>query len=181
MWRSAVLAFLAMTLGACTLTAQRAWGPDLARARAKGTPLLIYALGVPGEIETTDYKTAVPVYVQFIVTGNEAFKRVTFMLSAYSQRGIRISQNGVPVDLRLIAEGTFDPAGNYEVNSFHSDPAGFPGGDVACIRLAGIQIVYPDGRRQFIGTQQLNTALLPPLRGRCIDRGPVVERVTGGG
>lgn len=168
----------ALTISACAPTAQQAFSGQLAHARARGTPFLIYAFGVPGEIQAAGDETAVPVYVQFVVTSPKPLAQVEFTLVGYSQRGKPIRRHGKPMAVVLIGPGPFDPEGNYEVNSFHAQPAGFPGGDVACVELAGARITYRNGENVSFDVEQLRASLLPVLRKKgCTDRGPEVSNM----
>lgn len=167
---------VALILCGCATSANRALHGELISARDKGAPFLIYAFGVPGEIQSTNTTTAVPVYVQFVVTSAKPLERVEFLLLAYSQRGTKVRRNGRPMALTLIGPGPFNPDGNYEVNSFHARPAGFPGGDVACVELAGARVTYGDGENVWLGAGELRMSLLPVLRNRdCVDQGPNVS------
>lgn len=180
MWRAAVLTLCTGLLGACTLSAKHALGPNLAHARASGAPLLIYALGVPGEIQTRADRIRVPVYVQFVVTGSEKLSRVEFTLTGYTVRGLPIRKHGRRVAIQLIGPGPFLPNRIYEVNSFHSRPAGFPGSAVACVALFEAQITYPGGERKTLSSKGLRDSLVPALRKGCSDRGPTVDGVFSG-
>lgn len=169
---------VALIVCGCAPSADQALHEDLTSARAKGVPFLIYAFGVPGEIQATDTRTAVPVYVQFVVTSRKPLARVEFLLLGYSQRGIKVRRHGKPMAVTLIGPGPFRPDGNYEVNSFHAQPAGFPGGDVACVELAGARVTYRNGENVWLGVDELRMSLLPVLRKRgCTDQGPVVSNM----
>lgn len=171
---------LALLATACAPTARQAFGPRINRARTEGIPLLVYALGVPGEIQTEGANTAVPVYVQFIVTSEEPLAKVRFTLAGYTVRGLPVRTHGVQRAIELIGPGLFHPEGNYEVNSFHARPAGFPGGDVDCIKMVQMEVFYINGKRKVYDARALQRLLLPPLRKGCGDRGPPVDFVDGG-
>lgn len=136
--------------------------------------MVIYAYGVPGEIAVGRERTAVPVYVQFVVTSPQALKRVQFLLVGYSQRGHPVRKAGKIRAIRLKSIASFQPGRSYEVNSFHVRPAGFPGGMVACVQMVRISLSYTDGRRETFDVDALQPLLLPALRGRCPDSGPAV-------
>ncbi len=174
----AVLA-LALVATACAPTARQAFGPRLDQARAEGIPLVVYALGVPGEIEVMGAKTAVPVYVQFVVTSERPLANVRFTLTGYTVRGLAVRSHGLHQAIELIGPGVFNPDGNYEVNSFHARPAGFPGGDVACIEMVRLEILYADGERKSYDAKALRALLLPALRKGCGDQGPGVNFMAG--
>lgn len=174
----AVLA-LALAATACAPTARQAFGPQLDRARADGVPLLVYALGVPGEIAVGNLGTAVPVYVQFVVTGKKPLAKVRFTLTGYTVRGIPVRARGLQSAIELTGPGVFNPDGNYEVNSFHARPAGFPGGDVACIELVRLEVFYADGARRIYDAKTLRPLMLPALRRGCTDQGPPVNYMAG--
>lgn len=172
------LFLLAACLGfaGCAPTARQALGPELARARAAGAPVLIYALGVPGQVETSSSQLAVPVYIQFVVTSRDPIGNIRFTFAAYSQRGNAvIAHDGNRMGLLLVGPGPFDPNHNYEVNTFHSTPAGFPGGSVACVSLQKMEITFVDGEHETYGPESLPPALMPPLRRGCDDQGIVVD------
>lgn len=172
---------LGFVLAACAPTAREALGPQLALARAAGQPVLIYAFGVPGQISVGASKSAVPVYVQFVVTSPQSLKNVRFTLSGYSARGIAVrGHDGGHLKVLLLGPGPFEPENNYEVNSFHSRPAGFPGGDVACVELTAMEVTYADGRRATYSAARLDPLLVAALRGRCEDQGPQVNALEGG-
>lgn len=76
----------------------------------------------------------------------------------------------------LEGPGPFVVNGNYEVNSFHSIPAGFSGGEVYCVTLTRMEVVYSKRRPVTYAGKQLQSSLASPLRGGCKDQGPVVER-----
>lgn len=171
----------ALLLSACAPTANDALAPELSRARAAGLPMLVYAFGVPGQIQV-GVQTAVPVYVQFVVTAGEPLKNVRFFLAGYSPRGIPVlGHMGTHLEVELLGRGPFSPRINYEVNSFHSRPAGFPGGDVACVELRGIEVTYANGRRREFGPRSLDPLLVAPLRRECGDTGPEVNSMIVGG
>ncbi|MGH8274966.1 MAG: hypothetical protein ACRES9_12085 [Gammaproteobacteria bacterium] len=167
---------VAVSLAACAPTAREAFGPRLDQARAEGLPLLIYAFGVPGEISLGPAGTAVPVYVQFVVTSDQPLKSVRFTLVGYTKRGLPVRTNDGRIKaVVMTGPGPFRPNGNYEINSFHASPAGFPGGDVGCIEPIRITVRYADGERRRYVAQALDTLLLPSLRGYCVDQGPPVN------
>ncbi|MGH8224711.1 MAG: hypothetical protein ACRER1_00965 [Gammaproteobacteria bacterium] len=170
----AVLAF-AFVATACAPTARQAFGPRLDQARADGIPLLVYALGVPGEIAVGTGHTAVPVYVQFVVTSKRSLANVRFTLTGYTVRGIPVRRRGLQRAIELLGPGVFNPDGNYEVNTFHTRPAGFPGGDVACVEIVRMEILYADGERKSYDAKALRALLLPSLRKGCGDQGPTVN------
>ncbi|MGH8426602.1 MAG: hypothetical protein ACRES7_01295 [Gammaproteobacteria bacterium] len=179
--RKFVVIALALATAACAPTAKQAFGPLLVRAQTQGLPVLVYAYGVPGQISVAGSNSAVPVYVQFVVTADKPIQRVQFTLVGYSTRGNLVrGQQGLGIAVVLIGPGPFDPTKNYEVNSFHSSPAGFPGGDVACVVLAKMEILYADGRKQNYEAEALNPLLLPALRKGCGDQGPPVNFMAGG-
>lgn len=174
-----VLASLA--LGGCYLSVNTALGPNVARARAKNAPVLIYAMGVPGEISVPGKaRGAVPVFVQFLVTDKQPIEQISFALLAYSQRGNPVrDRKGKQLQMILTGPGTFDPDKLYEVNSFHSSPAGFPGSDVACVELRQMTVTYADGIQKNYTQPDLNVAIMPQLRHGCDDLGAVVyDRLT---
>ncbi len=171
LFASSVLAF-----SGCSIYKSSSLGPDLAKAKAAGAPILIYAIGVPGQIPVSGNRTAVPVYIQFLVASEQPIERIRFFFTAYSQRGRPVlNQRGQHLEMVLISPGKFSPGGNYEVNSFHSTPAGFPGGSVACVELRSMILTYSDGKKQHFTRSSLLTAILPPLRRHCTDKGPRVE------
>lgn len=173
---SAFLATTVLAFSACSIYESSSLGPELARAKAAGAPILIYAIGVPGEIPVGEQRTAVPVYIQFLVTSEQPIKRIRFFFAAYSRRGHPVlNHQGQHLQMILIGPGQFAPGGNYEVNSFHSNPAGFPGGSVACVELRSMVLTYNDGQRQDFDRSSLVTTLVPPLRRDCRDKGPSVE------
>ncbi len=184
MRKGVVPALITLTiLTGCASTPEQSFGPALSRAHAAGLPLLVYALGVPGQILTHDSHTAVPVYIQFVVTSHHPLKRVTFTLAGYTARGIAVrARDGKPVRMTLIGPGPFRPSGNYEVNSFHSRPAGFPGGAVACVELLDMAVTYVNGqnRHYALHPDDANGPLLGRLSDRCADQGPTVSRMMGG-
>jgi len=160
----------------CSIYKTSALGPDLAKAKAAGAPILIYAIGVPGQIPVRGTQTAVPVYIQFLVAAKQPIQRIRFFFTAYSQRGHPVlNQQGQHLEMVLIGPGKFSPGGNYEVNSLHSTPAGFPGGDVACVELKSMVLTYSNGEKQNFTRQSLLNAILPPLRHHCRDKGPRVD------
>ena len=174
--------FALAALAGCATTADRALGPQLSRARDLGAPVLIYALGVPGQIDTGANLTAVPVYIQFVVTSGRSIRRIRFVLVGYSPRGIPVrARNGAHMQMQLIGPGPFRPKGNYEVNSFHSRPAGFPGGDVACVELTHMRVTFADGKHETYSAGQINPTLTPSLRHGCNDQGPPVQRMVSDG
>ncbi len=137
--------------------------------------MIIYAYGVPGEIAVGRGHTAVPVYVQFVVTGGQTLQRVRFLLVGYSKRGHPVRQsNGKIMAIRLNSTASFKAGDNYEVNSFHARPAGFPGGMVACVQLIGVSLLFVDGKSRTFDVGELQALLLPALRGRCPDLGPAL-------
>ncbi|MGH8162183.1 MAG: hypothetical protein ACRESR_08605 [Gammaproteobacteria bacterium] len=175
---AATLLSAALCLAACAPTARTFFGQRLDLARSQRLPLLIYALGVPGEIDVAGNKTAVPVYVQFIVTSQKPLHSVRFTLVGYTKRGIPVrNDDGEIKAVVMTGPGPFKPGGNYEVNSFHAIPAGFPGGDVGCIEPVQIVILYANGEEKTYNGQSLQALLMPPLRRYCEDHGPPVYRV----
>lgn len=159
----------------CAMYRPSGLGPAVASARARGSPILIYALGVPGQIEVRNNRTAVPVYIQFLVTGRQPIRRIRFLFAAYSQRGNPVlTGQGQRLEMSLTGPGKFNPAGNYEVNSFHSTPAGFPGGSVACVELKDVTLTFDDGRKQDFGPRTVSGIMMASLRHRCLDKGPRV-------
>lgn len=181
MKKTALLLAVTLTLSGCYLSVDTALGPNLQRARAENAPVLIYAIGVPGEISVPgSLRSAVPVYVQFFVTGKRAIQQIRFSLLAYSRRGDPVlDNNGNQMQMILIGPGTFDPDRLYEVNSFESRPAGFPGGAVACVELRHMTVTYSDGDKQAYAPPQLNIALMPQLRHGCVDKGFSVDKYGG--
>jgi len=175
--KNALLLIMTLGLGGCYLSVNAALGPNVARARARHAPILIYALGVPGQIVVPGIiGSAVPVYIQFLVTGTRPIARIRFLLHAYSQRGDAIlDHKGNPLQMVLIGPGIFHPNRLYEVNSFHSRPAGFPGGGVACVELSRMTIIYADGDSEKFTMPHLGVALTPQLQRVCPDRGPIVS------
>ena len=177
MKKIALLPVVALALGGCYLSVNTALGPAVARARAQKAPVLIYAIGVPGQISVprSSY-TAVPVFVQFLVTGKRPIKQISFALRAYSQRGFPVrSRNGSQLQMILIGPGVFNPDKLYEVNSFNSQPAGFPGGSVACVELRQMTITYTGGDRKNFTLPGLDAVLTPQLRHGCSDQGVAVQ------
>lgn len=173
-----LLLALMLLLSGCALTARQAFGPELDRARKNNVPVLIYALGVPGQIVANTGKIATPVYVQFVVTASTPIDGLRFVLAGYTVRGYPArNRQGRPLALVLIGRGPFLPERNYEVNSFHAIPAGFPGAGVACIRLDRLSVMYPDGHRQAYASKYLAPLLLAPLRHGCHNRGLEVKRM----
>ena len=170
-------------LGGCALSVNTALGPAVAHARAQHAPILIYAMGVPGQVLVPhSNRTAVPVYVQFLVTSDQPIARIRFMLLAYSQRGHPVrNQFGSRLAMILTGPGVFEPGKLYEVNSFHSQIRGFPGGSVACVELRRMTIIYVNGASREITVPHLDITLIPPLRHRCIDLGPSVDDMFTGG
>lgn len=173
------LPVVVLVISGCHLSVNTALGPNVARARARNAPVLIYAIGVPGEISVPgSNRTAVPVYVQFLVTGKRPIKRIRFALRAYSQRGYPVrNRSGSQLQMILIGPGVFDPNKLYEVNSFNSRPAGFPGGSVACVELRQITIIYTAGDHKSFTLPRLDNVLTPQLRHGCGDRGPSVDNL----
>lgn len=171
------LPVVALAFAGCHLSVNTALGQNVARARAQNAPVLIYAMGVPGQISVPESnRTAVPVYVQFLVTGKRPIKRISFALRAYSQRGNPVrNRSGSQLQMILIGPGVFNPNKLYEVNSFNSSPAGFPGGSVACVELKQMTITYAAGDRKSFTLPRLNTVLTPQLRHGCGDLGPSVN------
>lgn len=172
---------VSLALGGCYLSVDTALGPNVARARAEKAPVLIYAMGVPGEISVPgSSRSAVPVYVQFLVTDNRPIERIRFSLLAYSQRGDPVlDHQGNQMQMILIGPGTFDPDRLYEVNSFNSRPVGFPGGTVACVELHHMTVTYADGDKQSYAPPRLSSTLTPQLRRGCVDKGFVVNKYGG--
>lgn len=167
---------LALLLAACAPTASKSFGLFLSRANAQGVPLLIYAYGVPGEIAVSTGKGAVPVYVQFVVTANMPIRHIRFTLLGFTTRGDAVrNNNGLRWAVVMTGPGPFSPGRNYEVNSFHSTPAGFPGGNVACVKLTAMQIVYANGQSRSYHAGELTPLLLPPLRRGCHNQGITVS------
>lgn len=182
MRKATVLVAACLVLGGCAPTAHRVLGPELARARADGAPVLIYALGVPGQIVTPKSRVAVPVYIQFVVTSRNPIDEISFRLTGYSPRGMPVlGRDGGHMSILLLGQGPFTPDGNYEVNSFHSSPAGFPGGNVACISLTLMEVTFVNGQRAVYGPTDLHTSMTPQLRKGCGDQGIQVDRMMGGG
>ena len=159
----------------CAIYRPSALDRAVASAKARGSPILIYAVGVPGQIEVPEDRTAVPVYIQFLVTGKQPIRRIRFLFTAYSQRGNPVlTKRGQILALSLTGPGRFNPAGNYEVNSFHSTPAGFPGGSVACVELKGVTLTYTNGEKREFGPRAIPRIMMAPLRRKCQDEGPQV-------
>ncbi|MGA7966203.1 MAG: hypothetical protein WCB49_09995 [Gammaproteobacteria bacterium] len=179
MKKVALLPAVALVLGGCYLSVNTALGPEVARARAQKAPVLIYAIGVPGQISIPGSAyTAVPVYVQFLVTGKRPIKQISFALRAYSQRGLAIrNRSGSQLQMILIGPGVFNPDKLYEVNSFNSRPAGFPDGSVACVELRQMTITYTAGDRKSFTLPRLDAVLTPQLRHGCGDSGPSVNNL----
>lgn len=176
----AILLF-AVGIAACAPTAREMFGPQLDHARSQGSPLVIYAYGVPGPIAVGKRGAAVPVYVQFVVTSPQPLRHVQFLLVGHSTRGIPVrAPNGKIRAVVLNGPGPFSPGGNYEINSFRVRPAGFPGGDVACVELARVKLRYADGQKRVYDVRALQSLLLPPLRRQCPDQGPTVYMKSGG-
>ncbi len=172
---SLLLASSVLAFAGCSIYRTSSLDPDLAKAKAAGAPILIYAIGVPGQIPVSGNHTAVPVYIQFLVAAKQPIQRIRFFFTAYSQRGRPVlNQQGQHLEMVLIGPGKFSPGGNYEVNSFHSTPAGFPGGDVACVELKRIVLTYSNGEKQNFTRTSLLTTILPTLRHQCRDKGPRV-------
>ncbi len=171
------LILLSLGLGGCYLSVGDALGPHVGRARAEKAPILIYAMGVPGEISVPgSVDTAVPVYVQFLVTDKRPIQQLRFSLLAYSRRGDPVRDHrGDQLQMILIGPGTFDPNKLYEVNSFNSRPAGFPGGIVDCVELRNLTVTYANGEKKTYSRPQLNIALMPQIRRGCIDKGFAVD------
>jgi hypothetical protein len=173
-----LLLVLAVALCACAPSARQVFGDHLEKARAAGLPLVIYAFGVPGEIRVGVYKTAVPVYVQFVVTSAVPLQSVRFVFTGYSKRGTAVRANNGKIEaIAMISSGPFRPGGNYEVNSFHARPAGFPGGSVGCIEPVRVTIRYAGGKNKTFVPPALAALLLPDLRAHCEDQGPPVYRM----
>ncbi len=178
----ALLFVAALGLGGCTLPVNTAIGTNIARARADGAPILVYAMGVPGQIAVSGTHTAVPVFIQFYVTGDRTIKQIRFSFSAYSPRGDPVRNDyGNQLHMTLIGPGDFDPGQLYEVNTFHSQPAGFPGGSVACVQLVHMTLTYADGQLEHFEQTALAKTLVPQLRRRCKDNGPRVNSMMMGG
>ena len=160
----------------CAMYRSSALAPAIASAKARGSPILIYAMGVPGQIETRQTRTAVPVYIQFLVTGRRPIQRIRFLFAAYSQRGNPVlTGRGQILEMLLMGPGNFNPAGNYEVNSFHSRPAGFPGGSVACVELKNVTLTYVNGEKRDFGPRAVSAIMMPSLRHGCRDQGPRIN------
>lgn len=180
--RTLIIAGLATLAAACAPTARQSFGPLLVQAKDAGVPVLVYAYGVPGRIAVAGNKSAVPVYIQFVVTGERPIQSIRFTLLGYTPRGVAVrSRGGLRTAVILIGPGPFDPEKNYEVNTFHTDPAGFPGDSVACVELASMQIEFADGQTRDYDADGLESLLLPSLRHGCGDQGPPVNRVNGHG
>jgi hypothetical protein len=159
-------------LAGCAPSAREAFGDRLDQAQAAGVPLVVYAFGVPGEMAVGSDKTAVPVYVQFVVTSKIPLKSVRFTLVGYTTRGNPVRTNDGKIEaVVMTGPGPFDFGGNYEVNSFDARPAGFPGGEVGCIEPLQVVIRYANGEHKNYGPQALDALLLPGLRKRCNDQG----------
>ncbi len=174
-----LLLVAALLLGGCAPTARQAFGPELARARKNNIPVLVYALGVPGQIAVATGKIATPVYVQFVVTASTPIQSVRFILGGYTVRGHPArNRHGWPLVLVLIGHGPFLPDKNYEVNSFHAVPAGFPGAGVVCIRLERLSVIYPGGRRQAYAGRRVMPLLLASLRRGCRNQGLEVKQMS---
>ncbi|MGH8127047.1 MAG: hypothetical protein ACRETC_01590 [Gammaproteobacteria bacterium] len=172
-----LLPVVVLAFSGCHLSVNTALGPNVARARAQNAPVLIYAIGVPGQISVPgSTQTAAPVFVQFLVTGKRPIKQIRFALRAYSQRGQPVrNRNGSQLQMILIGPGVFNPDKLYEVNSFNSRPAGFPGGSVACVELRQMIVTYTAGDSRSFTLPRLDSVLTPQLRGGCGDRGPSVN------
>lgn len=178
----AVLSIAALGLDGCTLPVNTAIGSNIAKARAEGVPILVYAMGVPGQIAVGGTHTAVPVFIQFYVTGKRTIRQIRFSFSAFSPRGDPVRNDyGNQLRMTLIGPGDFDPGMLYEVNSFNSQPAGFPGGSVACVQLERMTLTYADGQLEHFTRMALAKTLVPQLRGKCTDRGPKVNSLMMGG
>jgi len=181
MRKLAPLLAMTLALSGCYLSVDTALGPNLDRARVENAPVLIYAIGVPGEISVPgSTHSAVPVYVQFFVTGKRPIERIRFALLAYSRRGDPVlDHNGYQLQMILIGPGTFDPNRLYEVNSFESRPAGFPGGEVACVELRRMTVIYANGNEKAYTPPHLDIALTPQLRRGCTDKGFSIDKYGG--
>lgn len=150
--------------------------PQIAHAKSTGDPILVYAVGVPGTVLNGVNKLAVPVYIQFIVTAPKPLKHLQFTLTGFNVRGLPVRVNdGQQQTLVLGVSGPFDPGKNYEVNTFHVEPRGFPGTDVTCVEIQRIKIRYWNGQTRLFSTHHLRKTLLPALRGHCGDQGPRVD------
>ena len=173
---SVFLASAVVAFAGCSIYKASSLGTDFANAKAAGAPILIYAIGIPGQIDARKNRTAVPVYIQFLVTADQSIEHIRFFFTAYSQRGDPVlNRQGQHLEMELLGPGQFTPGGNYEVNSFHSSPAGFPGGDVACVELRRMVLTYSDGQEKTFNHSLLSAMIVPQLRHRCVDQGPKVE------
>ncbi|MDN5864247.1 MAG: hypothetical protein L0I62_03385 [Gammaproteobacteria bacterium] len=179
---AAAICMAAMTalMAACAPTAREAFGPRLDQARSEGLPMVIYAYGVPGAVAVGATGSAVPVYIQFVVTSSKPLERLQFLFIGNTTRGMPVrAVDGRIQAVLLKGPGPFAPGRNYEVNSFRVRPAGFPGRDVACVELVKVKLLYADGERKAFVNDALQQLLLPPLRGPCTDQGIQVYTLVG--
>lgn len=169
------LAALLAAVSGCHLSVPAALGDNVAKAQAKGAPILVFAMGTPGQV-SAGTKTATPVFVQFLVTDDRTIRRIRFQLAAYSQRGYPVmTPGGKHLGMTLIGPGDFDPGKLYEVNTFNARPLGFPGGRVACVQIQEMTVTYADGQQVHLATPQIEATLVPELQRGCHDRGPAVS------
>lgn len=166
---------LAMVAG-CAPAARTAFRSEILASHAKNLPLLIYAIGTPGQIALRSDHIASAVYIQFVVTTAKPIDRVVFTFMGFGARGNPVlSVHGQKEALVLIGTGPFQPEHNYEINTFHSKLGGFPGSQVSCVHLEKVDVDFSDGQATAFRGHNLGRLMLPPLRQRCTDQGPIVN------
>lgn len=144
----------------------------LVRARARGLPVVIYRLDVPGVHPTHGGRVVSPVDVDLLVTATHAFERLRLTLEGYDGLGLPvIHRPGHPLALVLTLQGPFEPGENYEATSA---PEGFPGAGVSCVELREVEIWSRTGLRHDFVARRLNDLLAPGVVRRCPDRGPTI-------
>lgn len=169
-------ALLLTVVAGCAPTAQTAFKSEILASHSNNLPLLIYAIGTPGQIALQSNRVASAVYVQFFVTTASPIHQLVFTFTGFGARGNPVlSVSGREEALVLIGSGPFQPQHNYEINTFHSKLGGFPGSQVSCIHLEKLNVDFSNGRAKAFQGRKLARLMLPPLRQRCSDQGPIVN------
>lgn len=166
-------------LAACASTPQQRYAGRIKAAQTAGRPLVVY--GLSGAFESKPRRgtrvnstKAISYWLKvgFINTAHEPIEKLIFRVGVENLASNKpvLGANGEPVQARLTAEGPFAPGssnvvvGGRRAATWPVAAAALLAPGNSCMRLDGIDVVYPGGTKVVVRQQEVDAYLIPQMR-----------------